>query len=790
MARKRQIEAVVAFADAAFVTRRWPGFAAGFDAARLAERLASLPVAETPPINPLVDWRHLAGALGADGSTPALAVLADYAATGLPAGLSPHPLLRQGVFRRRAPPASGPDWVRAALADPDSGGRAFLPMLDPAFVLGTLGVAVEDLPGYGFASAGRFYLTEGVPRGVPPAAAFDPVFVCAATARPAAAGEGPPSVLARALSAYLDAFEAGRPLSPSPVFDEDFVRAGHPDLAAAHGSAFAGWLAAGRPAIAGTASGLDVFPEAMPQPWWERERRAAAVRGRRRATAGRLVAEAVQRVRTAEPPALAVRVAPRLPEEVWAGETITLAADGFAASPGGEILSITLLLAGVPVATEAFDALPRAEAFARTRDVVEAGRQLFGGFAIAWTGPAPAPGRAAVTLAVAGRSPAGRTVTRTVALGTLSVRRRAPQRRRGTPAPLVAIAMATFEPAEDLFAAQVASIRAQTMGDWRLVVSDETVSEAGRAAVRRIAGGDRRISVLSGVRRGVVGNFERALRAIDAQAPFVALADQDDRWRPDKLERLVGRMTDDVRLVHGAMRLVGADGAPLAGAAPTRRSADPTLLHLLAENEVTGASALLRREVVAAALPMPRLSGLFHDHWLALVARAGGRIVFEPVVVQDYVQHGGNLVGEDPERDRAATARLRRERHGFERLCARLGARDAELRPAELDRALLPALFAVVPAALMRAAAWDALANRAAGTVGFNVAPRPAPDLGLAGLGAVAEALRAAPDAGTPGRIGVADWIAAGLAALRAARARPDLLASAAARHLRRAARS
>lgn len=789
MARKRQIEAVVALADAGFVTRRWPGFAAGFDAARLAERLASLAVAEAPPINPLVDWRHLAQALGAGGSTPAVTVLAGYVARGFPAGLSPHPLLRQGVYRRHAPAASGSEWVRAALADPDPDGRAFLPVLDPAFVLGALGVAAEDLPDYGFASVSRFYLAEGLRRGVPPAAAFDPVFVCAATARPAKAGEGPPSVLARALAAYLDALEAGRPPSPSPVFDEDFVRTAHPDLAAAHGSAFAAWLATGRPAIACTASGLDVFPEAMPQPWWERERRAAALRGRRRATPRRLAAEAVQRVRTAEPPALAVRVTPLLPEETWAGETITLAVDGFAASPGGKILSATLLLAGSPVATEPFGALPRAEAFARTTDVVDAGRQLFGGFAIAWTGPAPAPGRAAVTLAVAVRSPEGRTVTRTVALGTLSVRRRAPPRRRSTPAPLVAIAMAAFEPAEDLFAAQIASIRAQTMGDWRLVVSDESVSEAGRAAVMRIAGGDRRITVRTGERRGVVGNFERALRALDARAPFVALADQDDHWRPDKLERLAGRMADDVRLVHGAMRLVGADGAPLAGAAPTRRSADPTLLRLLAENEVTGASALLRREVLAAALPMPRLPGLFHDHWLALVARAGGRIVFEPTIVQDYVQHGGNLVGEDPRRERAATARLRRERRGFERVCARLGARAADLRPAELERALLPALFAVVPAAVMRAAAWNALADRAAGAGHLDVVPRPASGLGLAGLGAVAEALQAAPGAGTPGSIGVAEWIAAGLAALRAAYTRPDLLAAAAARHHRRAAK-
>lgn len=783
MARKRQIEAVAALADATYVARRWPGFAAGFDAAALADRLASVRIAETPPINPLVDWRHLAKVTGAAADAPALSVLEDYAARGLPAGAAPHPLLRR-AFARSATENGG--WVAAALADPDGDGRAFLPMLDPAFVLATLGAAAEDLSGYGFASVGRFYLAEALPRGVPPAAAFDPVFVLAATGRPADLPGSPPAVLAAALAAYLDALEAGLPPSPSPVFDEAFVRATQPALAAGGGSAFAGWIAAGRPSIACTAGGLDVFPEALLQPWWERERRAASARGRRRVTAALLAAEAVQRVRAADPPALAVRVTPRWPEEVYAGETVTLAADGFVASPGGDVLSVTLLLDGTPVATEAFQGLPRAEAFARTTEVVGAARQLLGGFAIAWTGPAPRPGRHAVTLDVVAGAPGARPVTRTMALGTLAVVRRPAPRRTTAAAPLVAIAMATFEPAEDLFAAQIASIRAQTMGDWRLVVSDESVTGAGQATVARFAGGDRRITVLSGERRGVVGNFERALKAVDPRAPFVALADQDDCWRADKLERLAGRMADGVRLVHGAMRLVGPDGAPLTGARPTRRTADPALLHLLAENEVTGASALLRREVVVAALPVPRLPGLYHDHWLALVARAGGRIVFEPAVVQDYVQHGGNLVGEDPRRERDAAGRLDRERRAFERVRAVLAGGE-DVPAAALERALLPAAFAVVPAAAMRAAAWAALTGRAkeAGLGGAPALPGPG-GLGLGGLLAVADALQAETAPRTPGHLGVAAWLAAGLAALAATRAHPDRLAAAAARHHRR----
>jgi hypothetical protein len=808
------IEAVAALSDAHFVACRWPGFGDGFDAGRLADRLAALTIAEAPPINPLVDWQHLATLAGADASETALTVLLDYAVRGLPAGLSPHPLLRESLYRRRVDAPPGSAWVHAALADADADGRTFLPVLDPAFVLATLGVAPDALAGWGLCSVGRFYLAEAVRRGGPPCAAFDPVFVLAATGRPIEARAAPPVGLAAGLAAYLDAAERGDPPSPSPVFDEAFVRATQPAVVAAikdgAASALEAWLALGSPPFARTASGLEIFPEAMPQPWWERERRAAVLRGRKRLTPAQLTAEAVGRVRTVDPPALAVRVTPHLPDAVFAGETVTLFADGFACSPGGTVTTVALCIGDDEVAQEAFQALPRAEAFARTTAVVDAAAQLFGGFAIAWTGAAPAVGHHAVTLRVgmAGRS-GDAAVVRTVALGTLEVRRRPAPRRPAAPAPTVVIAMATFEPDADLFAEQLASIRAQTRTEWHLVVSDESESAAGRDLVARLTRGDRRITVRHGPRRGVVGNFERALRAVDARAPFVALADQDDRWHPDKLDRLLARMTDGVALAHGAMRLVDAEGRPLPRTAPTRRLADPSLADLLAENEVTGASALMRMSVLAAALPLPRLPGLFHDHWLALVARAHGRVVFEPAVVQDYVQHGGNVVGEDPRRDRAAAVRLRREREGFARLRDGASTGEGGIAASATERALLPAAFAVVAAATMRLAASDALARRlpddGVGDVGswdlgawaFRSAgpdrrapasPSPGSGLTIARLAAFAAALRTEAGDEAELRLGVAGWLGEGLAAIETAGERPALRAAVATRHHRRAA--
>jgi hypothetical protein len=78
-----------------------------------------------------------------------------------------------------------------------------------------------------------------------------------------------------------------------------------------------------------------------------------------------------------------------------------------------------------------------------------------------------------------------------------------------------------------------------------------------------------------------------------------------------------------------------------------RRNNHTDIASLLVANTVTGAAALLRRSVVELALPFPDAPGVaFHDHWLALVALASGRIAHVDRPLYDYVQHTGAVFGD------------------------------------------------------------------------------------------------------------------------------------------------
>ncbi len=259
--------------------------------------------------------------------------------------------------------------------------------------------------------------------------------------------------------------------------------------------------------------------------------------------------------------------------------------------------------------------------------------------------------------------------TETVPLATITVSpKAAPVASAGVsgPGPLVAIGMATYNPPTELFRRQVESIRAQTHCRWVCLISDDCSRPERYGEIERIVDGDERFVVSRSERRqGFYLNFERALGMVPPDAAYVTLADQDDRWYPDKLETLLHQI-GDAHLIYSDARIVGRDGEEIS---PTfwerRRPNHDDLLSLLVANCVTGAASLFRRELLDAALPFPPAQfSHYHDHWIALVARMMGRIEFIDRPLYDYVQHGQSAIGH------AAATRIYTLRHRASKLFA------------------------------------------------------------------------------------------------------------------------
>jgi len=214
----------------------------------------------------------------------------------------------------------------------------------------------------------------------------------------------------------------------------------------------------------------------------------------------------------------------------------------------------------------------------------------------------------------------------------------------------VTILMAVYQGAAYLDA-QLRSIAGQQGVDWHLVASDDGSTDASPEILRRFAREwSGRVTLLRGPGRGSVANFLHLMQCVQADAGFVALADQDDVWLPGKLARAVGALgsVPGGRPALYASAVTTCDTALQPLAHTPRRRTPPGFRNALVQNLAPGHTMVLNPAGISAARDfMPRTECItVHDWWLyQLVAALGGDVVYDNVPGVLYRQHGANQIG-------------------------------------------------------------------------------------------------------------------------------------------------
>lgn len=254
-----------------------------------------------------------------------------------------------------------------------------------------------------------------------------------------------------------------------------------------------------------------------------------------------------------------------------------------------------------------------------------------------------APPQAAI--AIAAHTPAGGAARE--ALTAPPATAAADLRARGAGANTV-IVLAVYNPKPALFARQIASLRAQTANDWSALVLDGGSDREGQRVIAATIGADARFECLRLERNlGAPGNFAAALAAAPPSR-FIALADADDVWRPDKIARTRDALRQSgALLAYCDMRIVRENGAVIAESFWTRRSNQwRDIAGMLIANTVTSAASVIDPSLLHVALPPPQtFAKTFHDQWLAVCALAMGEIAYVDAPLYDYVQHEGQDIG-------------------------------------------------------------------------------------------------------------------------------------------------
>lgn len=215
---------------------------------------------------------------------------------------------------------------------------------------------------------------------------------------------------------------------------------------------------------------------------------------------------------------------------------------------------------------------------------------------------------------------------------------------------LVSIVMATYN-GDKYLRQQLDSILEQSYQHFELIVVDDSSTDTTLNILNEYAVLDARIHVFPAENNlGLVTNFERGLKL--AKGNFIALSDQDDIFRQDKIEVLLTEFKNnpDRDLAISDLALIDENGHEIAQSMWHYQRLNPQqgkpFHRLLYSNFATGCAMMFRRRLLNIALPFPP-DCLVHDWWLAVASassKAGGICLVNKHLTY-YRQHESNVFG-------------------------------------------------------------------------------------------------------------------------------------------------
>ena len=196
---------------------------------------------------------------------------------------------------------------------------------------------------------------------------------------------------------------------------------------------------------------------------------------------------------------------------------------------------------------------------------------------------------------------------------------------------------------------ELLSIIPQLQENDEIIISDDGSSDDTIAQVESLK--DSRIKVFNNTRHdsskkpgwNVAMNFENALTR--AKGDYIFLADQDDVWMPNKVNKCLNELCLADLVIHEMALFKGNNLDDL------HRNHWNGRFHfknyLLLKGKYYGCSMAFKRNVLDWALPFPN-DLLLHDYWIGIMAELCGNVSFIPEPLIKYRLHDNNVSSVSP----------------------------------------------------------------------------------------------------------------------------------------------
>jgi len=200
---------------------------------------------------------------------------------------------------------------------------------------------------------------------------------------------------------------------------------------------------------------------------------------------------------------------------------------------------------------------------------------------------------------------------------------------------------------------QIDSLETQTFKDFRIVIRNDGSSDNSNDVIRKVSNNYKNIKILED-NFGNVGLsrcFEILMK--NSSAPYFMFCDQDDKWKPDKIEKTFLKIIeiekcypDKPVLICTDSTCVDDNGDILADSFYKSQKFIDVIgneTKMFALNVVQGNTCLMNEACKQYIMPFPEY-GLY-DHWAGIVICHFGVVYYLQEQTLWYRQHASNVIG-------------------------------------------------------------------------------------------------------------------------------------------------
>jgi glycosyltransferase involved in cell wall biosynthesis len=186
----------------------------------------------------------------------------------------------------------------------------------------------------------------------------------------------------------------------------------------------------------------------------------------------------------------------------------------------------------------------------------------------------------------------------------------------------ISVCIATYN-GELYIKEQLDSILYQLGAHDEIIISDDNSTDRTVAIIEAL--NEPRITLLkNNTFRSHVRNFENALK--HAKGDYLFLADQDDIWLPDKIEKMLAQLTKYDLVVSDA-RMVDANKNILEDSFFSFMDSRKGFFKNLYKNTYLGCCMAFNRSILEISLPFPKDINM-HDWWIGMISEIYGSVYF------------------------------------------------------------------------------------------------------------------------------------------------------------------